>query len=242
LPAKISALNVIRNTGAEVASATPASFSLDVQTMDLVEATIDVDLPGVTISGDVIFDPATVTLRIPRAIRDELPEAITVTAVISDDAVKQLQPGVVHTRDASIRLPPPLDTSDVTIEPSRVSVTFKIQSKTQKTVLPQVRVLIAGPAEDYAAYSITLPRTIVPNVTIEADTDLISGIESGDVTVYAIVRLASRDVEQGLTAKQVTAFLAITEDGVGHVLEATVEDPALLEIELVIEPVQTENP
>lgn len=241
LPAKISALNVIRNTGAEVSSTNPASFSLDVQTMALVVATIDPELPGVLVSGDVTFDPATVTLHIPKAIRDQLPEAISVTAVISDAALEQLQPGVVHTRDASIRLSPLLDTSDVTIDPSRVSATFMIQSQTQKTLLPQVRVLIAGPAEDYASYSITLPRTIVPNVTIEAGKDLISGIESGDVTVYAIVRLASRDVEQGLTAKQVTAFLAITEDGTGHVLEATVEDPALLEIELVIEPVTPEN-
>ena len=235
LPAKISALNAIQNTGAEVSSTNPASFSLDVQTMDLVEATVEVVLPGIMVSGDVTVEPATVMLHIPKAIREGLPEAITVNAVVSDAALEQLQPGVVHTRDATIRLPSPLDVSDVTIDPSRVSVTFKIQSKTQKTVLQQVRVLIAGPAEDHAKYKITLPRTIVPNVTIEAGTDLIAGIESDNVTVFAIVRLASRDLEQGITEKTVTTFLAITEDGTGHELTATVEDPTLRIIELEIE-------
>ena len=238
LPAVLSALDAIRNTGAEVSATNPVSFLLDVQTMDIVEAAVEVVLPSVTVSGDVTVDPATVTLHIPKAIRDELPEAISVTAVVSDAVLEQLQPGVVHTRDASIQLPASLDTSDVTIVPSRVSVTFQIQSQTQKTLLPQVRVLVAGSAEDYSAYSITLPRTIVPNVTIEADTDIITGIESGNVTVYAIVRLASRDLEQGITEKTVTTFLAITEDGAGHELTATVEDPTLLNIELQIEKIE----
>ncbi|MEE2912710.1 MAG: hypothetical protein VX436_02780 [Planctomycetota bacterium] len=238
LPAKINTLDVIRNTGAEISSTTPASFLLDVQTIDLVEAAVEAVLPSVTVSGDVTVDPATVILHIPKAIQDTLPEAITVAAVVSDATLEQLQPGVVHTRDASIRLPESIDGSDVMIEPSRVSVTFKIQSKTQKTVLPQVRVLIAGPAEDYSAYSITLPRTIIPNVTVEADTDLIAGIDAGNITVYAIVRLASRDLEQRISEKPVTTFLAITEDGTGHELVATVEEPTLLNIELMIDPME----
>jgi len=238
LPTKISALSVIRNTGAEVSSTDPTWFVLDVQTMDLVEATIHVDFPGVTISGDPTFDPETVTLHIPRAIRDELPEAIAVTAVISDAALEQLQPGFDNTEYASIRLPPSLDSSDVTIDPIGVNVTFKIQSKTQKWEIPFVRVLIAGPAEEYAAFSITLPRVIVPKVEIESDTDIIDGIKSGKVTVFAIVRLKSSELEDRITEKAVTTFLAFTEDGAGHVVKATVENPAMRNIELKIEKIE----
>ena len=234
LPAMLSALEAIRNTGAEVTATSPASFSLDVQTRVVVEAAVEVILPGVTISGDVTVVPSTVMLHIPKTIRDELPEAITVTAVVTEAALAQLQPNLDHKKYASIRLPASLDVSDVTIEPSRVLVEFKIQSQTQKTELPQIRVLVAGPAEDYAAYSITLPRTIVPNVTIEADTDIITEIKSGKVTVFAIVRLKSSELEDRITEKAVTTFLAFTEDGAGHVVKATVEDPALLNIELKI--------
>ena len=84
-----------------------------------------------------------------------------------------------------------------------------------------------------------MPRTIVPDVTIEADTDLITGIDAGNITVYAIVRLASRDLEQRISEKPVTTFLAITEDGTGHELVATVEEPTLLNIELMIEPMES---
>ena len=238
LPAILSALEAIRNTGAEVTATSPALFSLDVQTRVVVEAAVEVILPGVTISGDVTVVPSTVMLHIPKTIRDELPEAITVTAVVTEAALAQLQPNLDHKKYASIRLPASLDVSDVTIEPSRVLVGFKIQSQTQKTELPQIRVLVAGPAEDYAAYSITLPRTIVPNVTIEADTDIITEIKSGKVTVFAIVRLKSSELEDRITEKAVTTFLAFTEDGAGHVVKATVEDPTLLNIELKIEKIE----
>lgn len=241
LTTMLNALDSIRDTDAEVTSTNPATFTLHVQTMELVEAAVEWILTGATVSGDVTVDPATVMLQIPKEIRDGLPEAITVQAVISDAALEQLQPNVIHTLDAAIRLPSPLAVPDVTIDPSHVKVTFKIQSKTQKTLREQVRILIAGPAEDHAKYRITLQSTIVPNVTIEADTEIISGIESGDVTVFAIVRLASRDLEQEISEKKITTFLAITADGNGHELVATVEDPALLDIELVIEPITTEE-
>ena len=185
-------------------------------------------------------DPATVMVQIPTAIRDSFDEVITVEARVSDAVLEQLQPNVKHTQDAAIQFHSKHDVSDVTFEPGLVSITFTIQSKTQKTSLQGVHVLIAGPAIDLAKYKLTLPRTIVPQVTIEAHIDLIKGIESGDVTVFAIVRLASRDLEQGITEKPVTTFpittfLAIMEDGKGHEVVATVEPPALLEIELKIE-------
>ena len=44
-------------------------------------------------------------------------------------------------------------------------------------------------------------------------------------------------MEQRIPTKRVTTFLAIMDDGTGHEVVATVEDPALLDIELVIEPV-----
>ena len=184
LPRILSSLDVIRRTGAEVTASDPISFDLEIQTMVEVVAAVEPVLPNVIVSGDVTVDPATVTLFIPQDIRDQWPNALTVQAVVSDTALEQLQPGVVHTRDAVIKLPAPLDLSDITVVPSRVAVTFKIQSKTHKTTLQQVRVLLAGPAEDYASYEVTLPRKVVPNVTIEGDDAIIQGINSGNITVF----------------------------------------------------------
>ena len=239
---RINENNLFRNSGAEVTTADPTVLTLNVQTLISVEAVVEPVLPSVTVSGDVTVDPSTVTLLLPKSIRDTLPEAITVSAVVSERILEQLQPGAVHTRNASIQLPESLEDKGVVAEPSRISLSFKIQSKTDKTTLPQVRVLIAGPAEDYAAFNVALPVKIIPNVTIEADKDIIAKIASGDVTVFAIVRLASREMEQRIESKRVTAFLAMLNDGSSVQVHATPEDAASLDIALQIEPVALQNP
>jgi hypothetical protein len=239
---RINAIDSIKSTGAAVIAVDPNSLTLKVQNMMSVEAVVEPVLPSVTVSGDVTVDPATVTLRIPKQIRSQLPEALSVSAVVSESILEQLQPGVVHTRDASIQLPESLDGMGILIEPNRVALSFKIQSKTDKTTLPQVRVLIAGPAEDYSEYSVSLPVKIIPNVTVETDKELISKIASGDITVFAIVRLASRDMEQRIESKRVTSFMAMLEDGSGVQVKATPEDISTLNVALEIEHVAQSNP
>jgi hypothetical protein len=239
--ARIGALDTFKDTGAKIDEAESNAFPLTIHTVVLVEAAVEVNLPNLIISGDVTVDPATVMLHIPKQIRKTMPEAITVQAVISETALQQLQPGIVHTRDAVIQLPEELESKDVTASPSRVAITFKIQSSTKTKALAQVRVLIAGPPEDYSGYSVTLPRKIIPNVTIEADAEIISGIESGSVKVFAILRLATSDMEQRIPEKRITTFLAIMDDGTGHELVASVADPKLLDVELVIEPTVQPN-
>ncbi len=234
---RISSLDTIKDTGAIINDAYSKQFPLKIQTVELVEAAVEVDLPSVTMSGDVTVEPATITLHIPKKIRKSFPKAITVQAVVSEVALQQLQPGIVHTKDAVIRLPEELEAAGVTASPSRVEVTFKIQSSTKTKDLAQVRILIAGPPEEYASYSVTLARKTIPNVTIQADASLIDGIEDGKVKVFAILRLASSDMEQQISTKRITSFLAIKEDGSGHELIATAETPSLLEIELSIEPI-----
>ena len=235
-------LDAIRQTGVEISDIEPRSISLLVKKMVSVEATVVAVLNGIEVSGDITVDPATVTLLVPTSVRDSLPEAIKVTASLSPAELALLQPGVVYTIDTGIRLPSTLAISDVIIEPNQVSVSFKIQKKTAKITIPQVRVLLASPAEDYSGYSIELPRKIISNVTIEADVSVISAIEDGSATVFAIVRLATRDIEQGIDKKIVTTFLAINEDGVGHEVTAEVEDRELLNVELNIKPVQINGP
>jgi hypothetical protein len=234
---RISTLDIFKDTGAKIDGATSRVFPITIHTVEVVEAAVEVNLPNVTVSGDVTVDPSTVLLNIPKELRKTLPEAMTVYAEVSAIALKQLQPGIVHTRDAIIQLPEELENSGVTASPIRVAVTFKIQSSKKSVDLAKVRILLAGPAEDYATYSVSLPRKVIQNVTIEADAEVIEGIESGDVKVFAVLRLASSDMEQQITAKPVTTFLAIMEDGTGSQVVASVEDPSTLNIELAIKSV-----
>ncbi|HIB50201.1 MAG TPA: hypothetical protein EYO40_02780 [Phycisphaerales bacterium] len=210
------------------------------KTMVSVEAVVVPVLNDVQISGDVTVDPATVTLLIPTSVRDTLPEAIQVTASLSPNELSLLQHGVVHTKSVGVRLPAPLDLPDIKVEPSTVLISFTIQSNTAKTLISQVRILLAGPAEDYSYYVIELPRKIISNVTVEADAELIDQIESGKATVFAIVRLASRDMEMSIDTKKITSFLAISENGNGREVVASIDDQSLLNIKLDIKPVPTQ--
>jgi len=240
LASRIAQLDAIRQTGVEITDVDPKSISLIVKTMVSVEAVVVPVLNDVQISGDVTVDPATVTLLIPTSVRDTLPEAIQVTASLSPNELSLLQHGVVHTKSVGVRLPAPLDLPDIKVEPSTVSISFKIQSNTAKTLISQVRILLAGPAEDYSYYVIELPRKIISNVTVEADAELIDQIESGEATVFAVVRLASRDMEMSIDTKKITSFLAISENGNGREVVASIDDQSLLNIKLDIKPVPTQ--
>ncbi len=237
LATRISELDAIRFTGAEISSIEPKTIDLKVKTMVSVIASVVPVLNGVQITGDITVDPATVTLLIPSSIRDTLPEVIKVLATLAPSEMALLQHGVVQTKNAGVQLPVPLDLPDVIVDPSTVSISFTIQSNTAKTDVAQVRVLLAGPAEDYSGYSIELPRKFISNVTIEADAELIEQIINEKATIFAFVRLSSRDMELGIDKKKVTVFLAVTEDGIGHEIQATVKDQSLLHVDLVIKPV-----
>ncbi len=237
LATRISELDTIRFTGAEISSIDPKTIDLKVKTMVSVIASVVPVLNGVQITGDITVDPATVTLLIPSSIRDTLPEVIKVLATIAPSEMALLQHGVVQTKNAGVQLPVPLDLPDVIVDPSTVSISFTIQSNTAKTDVAQVRVLLAGAAEDYSGYSIELPRKFISNVTIEADAELIEQIINEKATIFAFVRLSSRDMELGIDKKKVTVFLAVTEDGIGHKIHATVTDQSLLHVDLVIKPV-----
>lgn len=238
----VNAIDAVRISGAVVITSDPSTFTIHVQSLVTVEASVQFSLPSVQVSGDVTVDPSTVLLQIPTEIRNSMPESITVTAVVDDNVLAKLEPGIIHTQSAAITLPDYLENKGILVEPNRVSLSFKIQSKTGKTTLPQVRVLIAAPAEDYSEYAVSLPVKIIPNVSIEADNELIANIASGDVTVYAIVRLASRDMEQQITSKLVTSFVAMLEDGTGVQVQATVEDISVLDVALAITPVVAPTP
>ena len=241
LATRIAELDAIRSTGVDISDIDPKTIDLQVKTMVSVVASVVPVLNGVQIRGDITVNPATVTLLIPSSIRDTLPEVIKVMATITPSEMAILPHGVVQKRSAGVQLPVPLNLPDVIVDPSAVLLSFTIESNTAKTDIAQVRVLLAGPAEDYSGYSIELPRKFISNVTIEADAELIEQIESGKATVFAIVRLASRDMELGIDQKTVTSFLAITEDGIGHEVKATVEDPSLFDIELEIKPVDAKE-
>ncbi len=232
----VRGLDAIRRAGVRVVDADPAKIDVTAYATVEVEVTVVAVLPGATVSGDITVDPATVTLRMPRDLRERLPEAITVDAVVDRSLLEQLEAGVMQTQETTIELPGQLEGTETIVTPRRVAVTFKLRSRTATTQVEQVRILIAAPSEDYAQYAIDLPRRMLRSITIEADVDVIAQIEAGDAMVFAVVRLASRDLEGGIEQATVTAFLAIADDGTSVPVTARGVDVADLAVDVQITP------
>jgi hypothetical protein len=83
---------------------------------------------------------------------------------------------------------------------------------------------VLGPPEDAAEYLIEIAEhsKIIPNVIIEAESDLARRIRSGEVKVVAIVQLSTREKEQRIDSKPVTCFLALRPETAGAMTGTTV--------------------
>jgi hypothetical protein len=207
--------DAMRMTGAAIRSVEPASIELDLDSVERVAARVVPVLPGIQLEGDIAIEPPEVTVQMPGRMRARLPQSVTVEAFVDRAELDRLPPAVRQTRDAKLRLPENLQAvtaSDVSITPSRATLTFTVRSRTREVKLDAVRVQLAGPPEDRDAFVVDVDPKQFRDVTVSADADLVRRIETGEVNVVAIVHLSSRDKEARLESKKVTAFMALVPE------------------------------
>jgi hypothetical protein len=203
----------IAGTGVSLLSVDP--IDLDIEIDSLVTATLPIEpvLPGVELDGTVTVDPPQVQVRLPRRLRDRVGDDLRVTASVMGQRLDRLKPGVLNTITASLDLPPRLaGDPTVTLDRRFAEIKFTVKSRIKETILPTVRVQIAGPPEDHEEYLIEIENPTLANVTIKADIELISRIERNQAVVVAIVHLSQREKERGITEKSVTCFMALPRD------------------------------
>lgn len=204
---------VITDTGVSLVSVDP--IDLDIEVDSLVRVTLPVEpvLPGVELEGAVTVDPPEVTVRMPRRIRERAGGDLRVEASVLGQRLDRLKPGVLNTITATLDLPTRLaGDPTVTIDRRTVEIKFTVKSRIKQTILPTVRVQIAGPPEDHEEYFIEIENPTLTNVTIKADGELISQVERNQAVVVALVHLSQREKERGITQKPVTCFMALPRD------------------------------
>lgn len=201
----------VLKTGATIVSTEPATIDLVLDQVDQVRARVKPVLTGVTPEGEVVAQPADVTVSLPRSIRQRLPQDFTVEAFVERGSLDQLDPGVPQSLDnVSLRLPEILGLADnVRITPAKVKLAFTIRSRIRETTVESVRVQIGGPVEDRDSFVVEVDPKVLRNVTVLADADLSKDIESGEVPVIAIIHLSSREKESMVAAKPVSMFVAL---------------------------------
>lgn len=231
---------IIAETGVRILTAEPNTIELRMDEIVRVPARVRPHLPRVQTVGDIEVDPPEVTVSMTRTLRQQLPAELLVEPQIDPDRLVGLEPDVMHTIEAPLRLPDAvLAGTDVTIRPSTASFTFVVRSRIGEHTLDSVRVQVGGPPEDSREYVVDVEPTVLRNVTVRADAELISRIAAQEITVVAMVHLSSREKEQRIDRKRVSYFLAIvpTADGGtrGQLIEADVEgagQPPLVNLDI----------
>lgn len=231
---------LLRSTGASVLASDPPTIELAIDEIVMAPARIRERLPGVQTEGPIRFDPPDARVALPQRMRARLPDVLTVEAAVDPPRLAQLEPGRVHAIEVHL-LPPESLIGDpaVHIVPPTVTMQFTIRSRIRKTQLDTVRVQLAGPPESYAEYAVELEERVLTDVTVTADADLISKIESGEATVVAILHVTNRDKENGIKLKQVSYFVAMLNDDSGDsdgvIVDAMVGDapePPLIHMDI----------
>ncbi len=217
----------LRNTRVTVLAVDPPSKMIEIDALVAVTATVLPDLPHLYLDGEPEVDPAEVTVTLPSRLADLAPEEIAPRAYIAQSRLNRLEPGREYVLSTKLLLPEKLATEDsVTIEPPVANVTFTVRSFIEETILPTVRVHIAGPPEDHEEYLVEIDNDVLKDVTISADAVLIEQIKAGDAVVVAMVHLSLRDKEQRVESKPVTYFVALPANGAGgeegQIVDATV--------------------
>ncbi len=227
----IRRLRELEATGVKILGVEPASIEIDVDQIVRVPSRVRASLPGVQTVGEIEIEPAEVIVAMPNALRQRFAGDLPVEAFVDRSRLDRLEPGRRHTLDVKLRPPDGLASADgVRVEPASVQLSFTVRSRTRETTLESIRIQLAGPPEDNVEYLVELEETVLRDVTITAESDLIRRVENNEATVVAMLHLSNREKELGIERKPVSYFLAIFNDGQGvqrgEVVQARVGDSA----------------
>jgi hypothetical protein len=201
----------LRRLGVSVDETEPASVRVKVQAIRTVTLPIKPQLllptgQAVELDGEPTLSPPTVTLRGPAGLLDQLGPTAATSAIVDADQLARLRDDAPQTVVAKVIPPESLGgaaAESVTIEPARVSIVLRLQSRNETWSLPSVPVWIAVPPTEGAKWSVELVDPFIKNVMVTGPKDLIRGLRQRGEVPVAYVELTSDDLEKRISSKRV---------------------------------------
>ncbi|MCI0364700.1 MAG: hypothetical protein L0219_12525 [Phycisphaerales bacterium] len=205
----------LRQTGARITDSEPRTIALNLDKIAEVKAAVKAVLPGIKTEGEVVIEPAEITVAMPKSLQNGS-SPLTVEAVVDRSELDQLEPGIQHTLEVRVRPPNGLSATDpMTLNPAKVRVSFVIRSRVREITLESVAVHVGTPYQDREGYLVEIEPQQLQNVVVSADEDLIRRIESGEVPVVGVVHLRTRDLEEKIKSKAVSYYMALVPQATG---------------------------
>ena len=209
----------LRGIGVRVVESKPATIEVDVDERVRATAEIRPELPGVQTEGEITIHPAAAEVVMPGRLREQHPGPLTLIARADPNQLSSIDPDDLdkpQTLVVNVTLPEGFgDVADITISPPTATVTFTIRSQIREYALDNVRVHISGTPENADEYHIDVEPKQLGDITIRADGELIRRIERESIPVIAFVHLTSLELEQHITSKPVSYFMAMVPNAPG---------------------------
>jgi len=197
-----------------ISRAEPASRRVEVDEIVTVRAPVSFDAAGLDLADPAAIEPPEVEVRGPAGVLRALAEDLTAEARLEPSTRASIRPGVEQRLEARVvvdRLTAE-DRGRVTTTPPRVSLRLTVRSKVSTLEVASAPVQVLGLATDLARWRVTPDRRFIDGLTVTGPSDLVDRLESRELSVVAVVRLTTEELQRGVTEKA-ASFALLTADG-----------------------------
>ncbi|MAJ47865.1 MAG: hypothetical protein CBC35_11465 [Planctomycetes bacterium TMED75] len=200
---------VIQQGDITILTTEPSTLKVEIDSMTQISVPVEPVLTGVTLGGEAVSNPETVTLTLPSRIVAQIPSA-RVIAEPSPSTLSGLEAGRSQRILVPVRLPSALRpyAQSITIEPTSVQLAFTLILRTRSSTLSTVPVQVAAPAQDLGEYEVVIDPSsqFLADVVVEGAVDLVKKFEENKSPVVAFVHLTSDDLSRMVKEAPVTLW------------------------------------
>lgn len=219
---------LLRRLGVTFTEAEPPTIKIKLTELEAVNLPVIAALDGAEFDGEPMVAPKTVTMKLPKGLAALLPKDGTATALIDEEALARFSGAGVSsalggnsglgpfTVQAKVVVPSIVgvlsvaDAQRVVIVPETVAVSFKIKSRIESLLIPEVPVWIVLPSGGGERYSVAAEEASIANVKVTGPREAIRAMRAAGDPVRGYVVLSEEDLRVGITSKAVQFSLAPT--------------------------------
>ena len=200
---------LIQQGDIKILSTDPSSLDIEIDSMTQISVPVEPVLTGVTLGGEAVSNPESVTLTLPSRVVAQIPSA-RVIAEPSPSTLSGLEAGRNQRILVPLRLPSALRpyAQNITIEPSSVQLAFTLILRTRSSTVSTVPVQVAAPPQDLSDYEVTIDPAsqFLADVIVEGPVDIVRKFEENKPPVVAFVHLTSDDLSRMVEEAPVTLW------------------------------------
>ncbi|MAX24224.1 MAG: hypothetical protein CMJ19_06945 [Phycisphaeraceae bacterium] len=197
-----TSLPIFANLSVNITEVKPAQVVVNVKKLQAVELKIAQSTEGDSLIQDVVIEPATATLHLPKDLLNNLTESDTITARLNKQVLDRLTLNQSHTIDGvQLLAPAGVRSEDVRIDPPSAKVTFTLTRQTKNATISSIAVRLVMPVASMSQYDVSLVNDqdkLIRSVKLTGPNDLIDDIASRKIKIWADLKLEADDLAKGV--------------------------------------------